>query len=680
MVMATSLLGTAFGLDQRTLPAIATPIKPSNGKVSTTNAKPNSRNVPSNPSTVPSRNNEIENKKPNNARNKGVSPPTDVVNAENKGKLQSNEEKVKQQKPQPVKDGNGTNGKIAPDVAERPKVEKSARKDVSPLAVKPQSIVEKTKPISAAVSEPKVEKNSHKAIDSGKDSANVESTNQQLQERVIKNANSTNNKQMSDADCERGANAGKHAPKLESTTNAKLLQQGPFPEPGSKVKISYVAENKIYIYETGPGPNGERNGVEVLIARTLECARSVKDHLSAPPAVGDIVFADFDGEYYRAVVKSVKSDGVQVFYPDFGNSQTVKWNTLKEIPDPKIKYANCLTHGVWIENIATFTPNVKKFLQQLENEADFLLITVIDVQNTADIKMVELYHCSEKYHLSAKLLDLQTACPMPKQQQQPPKPKSPEKASKWVITNPKTYKPVLMEELIDPGNIEQGKGIELVIVNASCAFTENQLTVMTKENYAIYETMMKECEIYGKIDPNPYEPKEGEICLVCTKGVWSRAVSIMPQSTNSVWLFLLDQAAFVENDDVIIRRYPPGMTRQQFMVECVLENSNFLLKAIGGDERNVNKACGKLIKADIYISMDEELEETTHLTIFHSVLFNRTITVSLIVRLTAVRTDGKPCTRTRSAPSTTEGNVFHEHQFPFFHRRRRTALLPNALR
>uniref|UniRef100_A0A182W1A0 MYND-type domain-containing protein n=1 Tax=Anopheles minimus TaxID=112268 RepID=A0A182W1A0_9DIPT len=640
LVMATSLLGTACSLPVKPIPT-----KPSNEKLSSSN--PKLQNGSPNSTTLKSCNDDVENKRPNNVHNKGniVPQQTIVANGANTRKPPSNEEKAKQHKAKPViKDGIDNNVKNSTVVVER-RVEKSGQNSVSSVVDKPPSVVEKAEPISGSVSVHKVEKSIRKAIDSAaekppsavdravpnsgsvsvqkveksirkaidfadeKPPANVEKAKQQLREPASKNVSSTT------ADGARKANeGGKHGPKPEGGTNAKLLQQGAFPEPGCMIKISYVADDKIYIYETGFGPNGERNGIEVLIKRTLECAQSVKGCLSVPPTVDDIVFASYDGDYYRAVVKSVENDRAEVFYADFGNSQMVKWNTLKEIPDPKIKYANCLTHCVWIENIASFTPSVKNFLQQLENEAEFLLITVIDVQNAAGVKMVELYHCSEKYYLSAKLRELQIAYPSVKKPL-PPKPKSPEKASKWVITNPSTYKPVQIDELTDGSNIEEGKGIELVIVNASDAFTENRMCVATKQNYDLYKAMMEECEMYGKIDPNPYEPNEDEVCLVNTKGVWCRAVTIIAESTNTLMLYLVDECISVDDKDIEIRRFPPGMTRQQFGIDCVVENSNFLLKAIGGNENDVSKLCGKLIKADIQCSMDDDMDQSTHLTI-----------------------------------------------------------------
>ncbi|XP_053659584.1 uncharacterized protein LOC128708630 [Anopheles marshallii] len=606
LVMATPLMGTALRLEECISQVY--PITPNtvNEKVSPTSMGPSpSSVVPIIPSST----------------GKSVLQQTVLENGTTTCKSPSNEEKAQQQKTKPViESANDMAPKSSAVVAEH-KVEKNGHKVLASAMEKanqqkpeliPKNVGDTSVKSATVVPEQTVQNNSQKAVDSGsaKPSLNVEKLQQQKE--ILKNLNSTNAKISKTDAGMRKANTENCDPKPDRTYNDELLQQGPFPEPGSNVKISYVADDKIYIYETGPGPNGERNGVELLITRSLECARSVKQTLSAPPIVGDIVFAAFDGDYYRAVIKSVKNDSAEVFYPDFGNSQTVQWNTLKEIPDPKLKYANCLTHGVWLENIAAFTPSIKEFLTQLENIADFKLISVIEVQNAAGIKMVEMYNCSERYNLSLKLQELQATQSI-KKKPLPAQLKSTGKISKFVVTNPNTYKPVQIHELVDAGSI-QGTEIELVIANASSVFTDNQFSVMTKSNFELYKTMMQECEMYGRIDPNPYVPKANELCLVHNNGIWYRAATIEPDTGGSNLLYLVDDLCFAEDKDMKIRRYPPGLTRHQFVVECVLENTDILLGVIDGKE-DVDALCGKLIKANVHLLKDEEMYETTHVTI-----------------------------------------------------------------
>ncbi|XP_050078909.1 tudor domain-containing 6-like [Anopheles maculipalpis] len=432
----------------------------------------------------------------------------------------------------------------------------------------------------------------------------------QTQKPVAAGLKEANTKIVNSQSIIRSANVNDQKPD-NTSMSSQHLQHAPFPDPGSKMMISYVADDMLYIYETGTGPNGDPNSFEVLIARSIECSRTVQSYISTPPIVGDIVFAAYDGDYYRAVVKSISNATVEVLFPDFGNSQTVQWNTLKEIPDPKIKYANCLTHPVWIQNVPSFTITMKKFLNQHVDVTEFMLHTVIDVPNTST-KMVEMYQCSDQYYLSVKLqnISLQADSSAIAKKKVDVQPKSPQHTSKYVITNANTYKPVYIEELIDVKTIE-GKGIELVIINAS----ESQLSVVTKTNFALYKAMLKDSDVYGKIDPNPYEPKENEVCLVKRDGIWYRAVTLQVVDDEANF-YLLDEQQFIGSNDIEVRRYPPGLTRQQFVVECVVENTNVLLNAMGGSETNAHELSGCFMTADVYQSpADEDTYETTHLTI-----------------------------------------------------------------
>ncbi|XP_052888845.1 uncharacterized protein LOC128297269 [Anopheles moucheti] len=608
LVMATPLMGTALCLEECTPQVHAIAPNADNLKVSPSSMGPDSPNVVP---TIPS------------STGKSVLQKMAVGNETITCTSPSNEEKAYQQKTQPViKSANDMAPKSSPVIPENTMEKRGQNvlgtaiekaKQQKPVLIS-KNVGDTNVKSATVVPEQTVQNNSQKAVDSVAVKPSIVEKLQRSER--LKNVNNTNTK-MSTTDAGlRKANAENCDPEPDRTYNGKLLQQGPFPEPGSTVKISYVADDKIYIYETGPGPNGERNGVELLITRSLECARGIKNTLSAPPIVGDIVFAIFDGDYYRAVIKSVNGDIAEVFYPDFGNSLAVQWNTLKEIPDPKLKYANCLTHGVWLENIAAFTPPIKDFLTRLENVADFKLITVIEVQNAAGIKMVEMYNCSEKYNLTLKLQELQ-AIQMNKEMPLKSQPKSTGKTSKFVVTNPNTYKPVLVYDLVDAGSI-QGTELELVIANASSVFHDNQFSVMTKPNFELYKTMMQECEIYGRIDPNPYEPEANELCLVHNYGIWYRAVTIQPETGDTNLFYLVDDLCFAEDKDMKIRRYPPGLTRRQFVVECVLENTDILLGVIDIDE-DAESLCGRLIKADVHLLKDEEMYETTHVTIVNVV-------------------------------------------------------------
>nr|XP_040225930.1 uncharacterized protein LOC120951335 [Anopheles coluzzii] len=397
----------------------------------------------------------------------------------------------------------------------------------------------------------------------------------------------------------------------------QLLQHGVFPEPGRSVKISYVANDRLFVYDCGPGPNGEPNSFQSLIVRSLQCAMTVQDFLSAPPTVEDIVFAPFEDDFYRSVVKSVQDGIAEVFFPDFGNWLKVEWKKLKEIPDPKIKYAHTVTHPVWIDNVKSITPRMKEFLVTMVDLHEFVLTTVIDIPNT-HIKMVDMRHSLQQYVLSEKLLAMQdpaASSNIQKKMASQLRPPAANPVPKLVVTNPTTYKPVTIMELVET-NICESKGAELMITHALHAFNENKISVITKSNYTAFEKMMKECQMYGQIDPNPYNPQEQEICIVKVKDIWHRAAAVDFKDGKAVQFYLLDLPAFTDEDiDAPVRRYPPGLTRHLFAVESIVENPEFLLQAINGDESNVDMLPGMAIRADVHHTNDEEIGDTIHLNV-----------------------------------------------------------------
>uniref|UniRef100_A0A1Y9GLX9 Uncharacterized protein n=1 Tax=Anopheles arabiensis TaxID=7173 RepID=A0A1Y9GLX9_ANOAR len=400
---------------------------------------------------------------------------------------------------------------------------------------------------------------------------------------------------------------GKIVPKIEPPRTPKPLQRGPFPAPGRHVKISFVGKDMLYIYDSGLGPNGEPNSFEMLISRTLDCAMHVTDCLSAPPVIEEIVFAPFEDDYYRSVVKSVQNGIAEVFFPDFGNSMKIEWKKLKEIPDEKLKYAEVVTHPVWIDNVKSFTPRVNEYLETIVDLHEFVLTTVIDMPST-HIRMVDMRHSIQQYVLSEKLLALQQPeSSLNLKTKLVAQLRQPNSALKLVATNPNTYKPVYYSEMIDT-NISVSKGVELVVSYALHAFNENKISVINKSNQVAYEKTTKDCQTYGQIDPNPYNPQKQEVCLVKVKDIWHRAAPVNFKYGKPVQFYLLDLPAFTDEiKDAPVRRYPPGLTRHLFAVESIVENPEFLLQAIHGDENKVEQLPGVTIRANVYQTIEDDI-------------------------------------------------------------------------
>uniref|UniRef100_A0A182JPK5 Uncharacterized protein n=1 Tax=Anopheles christyi TaxID=43041 RepID=A0A182JPK5_9DIPT len=278
------------------------------------------------------------------------------------------------------------------------------------------------------------------------------------------------------------------------------------------VKISYVANDRLYIYDAGSGPNDESNSFQSLILRSLECGMGIKDSLSTPPTIGDIVFAPFEDDFYRAV------DGIaDVFFPDIGNSLKVEWKKLKTIPDQMLKYAKIVTHPVWIDNVKSLTPRMRDFLVTLVDLHELVLTTVIDLPNT-HMRLVDMRHVRQQYVLSELLLVLTIGDVKHKEKKKiASQVRPPNNVPKLVVTNPNTYKAELVESYIANNN-----GVELVITYALHAFSLDKISVIKKSDYTVFEKTVKECQTYGQIDPNPYKTQENEVCLVKIKDLWHR--------------------------------------------------------------------------------------------------------------------------------------------------------------
>uniref|UniRef100_A0A182NL69 MYND-type domain-containing protein n=1 Tax=Anopheles dirus TaxID=7168 RepID=A0A182NL69_9DIPT len=380
----------------------------------------------------------------------------------------------------------------------------------------------------------------------------------------------------------------------------RTIPYSAFPLEGENVKIAYVAEKQLYVYRSGLEDNGQPNRYITFVKRSIECARNVHGQLTSSPKVDDIVFAPFDGDYYRAVVLScggkeiAESAQVTVYYPDFGNTQTVPhWNTLKEIPDPAIKYGNCNTHAVTIDGVPTFTPAVREFLSGLQETDEFELTKVVN-DGDPTVRTVDMRHVQALYMLSEKVREVAMKRV---QEVEEASAKGKNDAEKLEIPDPATYKPVKLDDLIEY-ELEDDIEHELVIIEASELDGEKaQLAVIRKSESLALSNMLGDCEKYGAHDPNPYPLQLGSVCLVKYDGEWCRALALSIGDSGLVQCYLLDVALIRELDaeTTECRRFPAKMGRQLYVVECTVDNPEMLGAGVDSDSLR-----GKIIKATVY--------------------------------------------------------------------------------
>lgn len=159
-----------------------------------------------------------------------------------------------------------------------------------------------------------------------------------------------------------------------ATTTKGVLLPGVFPREGSVVKITAsLPAGVAYIYHNNGKEGGQHSDYYLLTNRIFKATADAKP-LTEVPSVDDIIFAPFMGGFYRAKVISVDGEKLEVFFVDFGNSETVQWKQSREIADGDLKWAKYLTFPVTLEGVDSFTAEMMKLLETLEHAEEFQLV------------------------------------------------------------------------------------------------------------------------------------------------------------------------------------------------------------------------------------------------------------------------------------------------------------------
>uniref|UniRef100_A0AAG5CRU7 MYND-type domain-containing protein n=1 Tax=Anopheles atroparvus TaxID=41427 RepID=A0AAG5CRU7_ANOAO len=384
-------------------------------------------------------------------------------------------------------------------------------------------------------------------------------------------------------------------------TAKRTIAYNAFPAVGSTVAISVVSEKTLHIHETSD--DVVNDPFMSFIKRCILHASEIKQQLQHPPAVGEIVFAPFDDNYYRAIVKKCEGDSAVVMFPDFGNSQPIHWKLLKEIRDANVKYGTCMTHAVSLFAEGPFSPAVQNFLSDLIEEQPFE-VTRVEANATAGVRKVELRHLRSKYILSAKIRELTANDPAARAKQTEA---AEQKRIKLVATDPATYKPVYSTEFKDSCIPNDGfKEEELIIVEAS-QFPNNQaVSVILALKQRPFAMVLKECEEYGRLDSNEYrgEPEPNYACLVRYDNTWSRAMKV----ENADQYYLLDFGIIRGLDTIdAVRRFPPALSRELFCVEYMVDNPEMLTKLLKESDYSTDTLRGRFVKAKLCVDRETEL-------------------------------------------------------------------------
>lgn len=373
----------------------------------------------------------------------------------------------------------------------------------------------------------------------------------------------------------------KSSPASTPPGRKQILEPGRFPPEGSRVKITTSLQSgTVYIYHNN-GQHGGQSDFQTLINRLHQAADNESRPLQAAPQLDDVVFAQFQGMFYRAKVLAVKDGAkIDVQFPDFGNLDTVAWKEAREITNEELKWAKFLAFPVTLEGVeGPLSKEQKQMVEALEFEEEFELVKAESVPDT-ELRQVVLKRERQNVTLNMALVELKEKELRQRRQREEQK-KEKERLEKEErekqelaekVADPETYKPLLFDEVITVKQLTADKRYTLCIIDASEVLESGLISVINVEDAPEYGPVLQDCERFGLADRNEYNPKiHGEVCLARYKADWSRVLYDEDESG-----LLLDVGTMVTPDEY--RRFPPGLGRVVYNNEVIVENLPLLEK------------------------------------------------------------------------------------------------------
>lgn len=338
----------------------------------------------------------------------------------------------------------------------------------------------------------------------------------------------------------------------------------------------------IYIYHNN-GKDGQLSDYYLLTNRMFKAAEEAKA-LKGAPSVDDVIFAPFQGGYFRAKVLAVSGEKLQVFYVDFGNTETVEWKQSREIADEDLKWAKYLTYPATLEGVDAFDGGMMKMLETLEHKEEFELVRADAVQGS-EVKSVVLKRPKQSLTLNMELMELKERELRERKQREQEKlekelkAKQEQAAQKQAVQKPKVdvqiadpsnYQEVLFDESMEIKHLPSHVTKKLMIIDASEVLETSIISVVAAENVEKYAQVVEYCDLAGTKDPNVYQPtKEGEVCLALHKDEgWSRALYDMSEGN----YMLLDVGILTSVPAANVRRFPPQLSKVVYNNEVLVEN------------------------------------------------------------------------------------------------------------
>lgn len=373
----------------------------------------------------------------------------------------------------------------------------------------------------------------------------------------------------------------------------RILEPGRFPPEGARVKITTsLPSGTLYVYHSN-SPHGGESAYQTLLNRLGQAADNDSQPLQEVPEVDDVVFAPFQGIFYRAKVLAVKGETkIEVQFPDFGNLDTVVWKECREILNDELKWARYLSFPVMLEGVeGPLSKEQKQLIESLEFEEEFELVKAESVADS-EVREVVLKRERQNATLNMTLVELKEKEQRQRRQREEQQlakerlekaelerkekerlEKTEQQDRKEKMVDPASYERVMFDECFTTNQLTPDKRYTLVIIDTSNLLESEIISVIALEDAPKYQTVIEDCERYGPADPNVYHPKEsGEVCLGRYKDDWSRVLF----DGEGEPALMLDIGSLVVPDE--FRRFPTGLSRVVYNNEVLVENVRLLEK------------------------------------------------------------------------------------------------------
>ncbi|XP_055376524.1 protein vreteno-like [Condylostylus longicornis] len=323
---------------------------------------------------------------------------------------------------------------------------------------------------------------------------------------------------------------------------------------GASVVITHVEKsNCVFIRSIEENDHADY----VRIINTIASFGAVAKNISNLPVPGDIVLAQYNFEWFRAVVLNSNRDKeILLAYPDIGCTVLKAMPELREFP-ADLKNLKRLTYCVYLEQVqnAVLNKRAEKFLYSIIEDNVTLKIEQVFKKNN-DLFSVELKAIDTNQNINKKLN---------------------------ILINP--TKPSIHDIPIFLNDVEIRKfkpccGAKVIVLDNS--FIElGFISCILNNDAEELDKINTQIAAYAQSDIDFYTPREGEICLVKgsdTPNTWYRGVCEVVSGDGKPILTLLDFGSIYNISINNIRKCPQQLNLPCFTNQCYIKGLQTMAK------------------------------------------------------------------------------------------------------